>query len=137
MSAVTVKKPYGCGDKGPPEPLSPAAQWDESLTAAASLSCQDAVETMFFFLNCNVFLFFFPCTQETYTTKEKTLNINKTVSTVMAAGIHILQNQVHTVSHVCRYVIQHPLFPLWNRNIFLQSKLVGHFFHTVYFSYNP
>ena len=24
MSAVTVKKPYGCGDKGPPEPLSPA-----------------------------------------------------------------------------------------------------------------
>ena len=25
MSAVTVKKPYGCGDKGPPEPLSPAA----------------------------------------------------------------------------------------------------------------
>ena len=26
MSAVTIKKPYGCGDKGPPEPLSPAAQ---------------------------------------------------------------------------------------------------------------
>jgi len=25
MSAVTVKKPYGCGDKGPPEPLYPAA----------------------------------------------------------------------------------------------------------------
>jgi len=25
MSAVTIKKPYGCGDKGPPEPLSPAA----------------------------------------------------------------------------------------------------------------
>ena len=25
MSAVTVKKPYGCGDKGPPEPISPAA----------------------------------------------------------------------------------------------------------------
>ena len=25
MSAVTVKNPYGCGDKGPPEPLSPAA----------------------------------------------------------------------------------------------------------------
>jgi len=25
MSAVTVKKAYGCGDKGPPEPLSPAA----------------------------------------------------------------------------------------------------------------
>jgi len=23
MSAVTVKKPYGCGDKGPPVPLSP------------------------------------------------------------------------------------------------------------------
>ena len=31
MSAVTVKKPYGCGDKGPPEPLSPAAQRDEPL----------------------------------------------------------------------------------------------------------
>ena len=26
MSTVTVKKPYGCGDKGPPEPFSPAAQ---------------------------------------------------------------------------------------------------------------
>ena len=26
MSAVTVKKPYGCGNKGPPEPLSLAAQ---------------------------------------------------------------------------------------------------------------
>ena len=36
MSAV--KKPYGCGDKGPPEPLSPAA---------APLTCQDAVERMF------------------------------------------------------------------------------------------
>ena len=31
MSAVTVKKSCGCGDKGPPEPLSPAA---------APLSCQ-------------------------------------------------------------------------------------------------
>ena len=30
MSAVTVNNPYGCGDEGPPEPLSPAAQWDES-----------------------------------------------------------------------------------------------------------
>jgi len=38
MSAVTVKKPYGCGEKGPPELLSPAA---------APLSCQDAVEGMF------------------------------------------------------------------------------------------
>ena len=38
MSAVTVKKPCGCGDKGPPEPLSPAA---------APLTCQDAVERMF------------------------------------------------------------------------------------------
>jgi len=36
MSAVTVKKPHGCGDEGPPEPLSPAA---------APLSCQDAVES--------------------------------------------------------------------------------------------
>ena len=25
MSAVTFKKPYDCGDKGPPEPLSPVA----------------------------------------------------------------------------------------------------------------
>ena len=50
MSAVTVKKPYGCGDKGPPEPLSPAAQRDEPLTAAAPLSCQDAVERMFIVL---------------------------------------------------------------------------------------
>ena len=25
MLLITVKKPYGCGDKGPPEPLSPAA----------------------------------------------------------------------------------------------------------------
>ena len=40
MSAVTVKKPYGCGDKGPPEPLS----------AAAPLSCYDAVERMFIIL---------------------------------------------------------------------------------------
>ena len=31
----TVKKPYGYGDKGPPEPLSPAGQRDEPLTAAA------------------------------------------------------------------------------------------------------
>jgi len=37
MSAVTVKKPYGCGDKGPPEPLSP-------------LSCQYTVERMFIVL---------------------------------------------------------------------------------------
>ena len=50
MSAVTVKKPYGCGDKGPPEPLSPVAQRDESLSAAAPLSCQDAVERMFIIL---------------------------------------------------------------------------------------
>jgi len=50
MSAVTVEKPDGCGDKGPPELLSPAAQWDEPLTAAASLSCQDAVERMFIIL---------------------------------------------------------------------------------------
>ena len=48
MSAV--KKSYDCGDKGPPEPLSPAAQWDEPLTAAAPLSCQDALERMFIFL---------------------------------------------------------------------------------------
>ena len=34
MSAVTVKKPYGCGDKEPPEPLSPAAQWDEKWETA-------------------------------------------------------------------------------------------------------
>jgi len=47
MSAVTVKKPYGCGDKGSPELLSPAAQTDEPLTTAAPLSCQDAVEKMF------------------------------------------------------------------------------------------
>ena len=47
MSAVTVKKAYGCGDKGPPEPLSPAAQWDEPLTAVAPMSCQDAMERMF------------------------------------------------------------------------------------------
>jgi len=47
MSAVTIKKPYDCGDKGPHEPFSPAAQWDESLTAAAPLSCQDAVKRMF------------------------------------------------------------------------------------------
>ena len=46
MSAVTIKKPYGCGDKGPHEPLSPAAHRDESLTAAAPLTCQDAVERM-------------------------------------------------------------------------------------------
>ena len=51
MSAVTVKKPYGCGDKGPPEPLSPAAQWDEPLTATAPLSHQEAVEGMFIVLN--------------------------------------------------------------------------------------
>jgi len=38
MSAVTAKKPYDCGDKGPPEPLNPAA---------APLSCQDAVEGVF------------------------------------------------------------------------------------------
>ena len=50
ISAVTVKKPYGCGDKGPPEPLSLAAQWDKPLTAAAPLSCQDAVERMFIIL---------------------------------------------------------------------------------------
>ena len=50
MSAVTVKKPYGCGDKGPPEPLSPAEQLDEPLTAAAPLSCQGAVERMFIIL---------------------------------------------------------------------------------------
>ena len=25
MSTVTIKKPYDCGDKGPHEPLSPAA----------------------------------------------------------------------------------------------------------------
>ena len=50
MSAVTVRQPYGCEDEGPPEPLSPAAQWDEPLTAAAPLSCQDAVERMFIIL---------------------------------------------------------------------------------------
>ena len=44
MSAVTVK---GCGDKGSPEPFSSAVQWDEPLTAAAPLTCQDAVERMF------------------------------------------------------------------------------------------
>ena len=51
MSAVTVKKPVGdkwlWGHK-PCEPLSAAAQRDEPLTAAASLSCQDAVERMFY-----------------------------------------------------------------------------------------
>ena len=26
MSAATIKKPYSCGDKGSPEPLSTAAQ---------------------------------------------------------------------------------------------------------------
>jgi len=50
MEAITSKKPYGCGDKGPPEPFSPAAQWDEPLTAAASLFCQDAVERVFIVL---------------------------------------------------------------------------------------
>jgi len=40
MSAVTIKKPYGCWDKGPPEPLS------EPLTAAAPLTFPDAVERM-------------------------------------------------------------------------------------------
>jgi len=50
ISAVTVKKPYGCGDKGPPESFSPAVQRDESFTAAAPLSCQDAVDRMFIVL---------------------------------------------------------------------------------------
>jgi len=36
MSVVTIKKPYGCGDVGPPEPL----------TAASPLTCQGAVERM-------------------------------------------------------------------------------------------
>jgi len=43
MSAVIVKKPYGYGDKGPLEPLSPAAQGVEPSTAAVPLSYQDAV----------------------------------------------------------------------------------------------
>ena len=37
MSAITIKKPYSCGDKGPPEPLSPAAQWDEPLCSCSSV----------------------------------------------------------------------------------------------------
>ena len=48
MLTVTVKKSYGCGDEGPPEPLSPAAQRDEPLTTAAPLSCQFAVESLLF-----------------------------------------------------------------------------------------
>ena len=47
MSAITVKKRYGCGDKGPSEPLSPAAQLNKPLPAAAPLSCQDAVDGVF------------------------------------------------------------------------------------------
>jgi len=49
MSAVTVKKPYGCGDKGPPEPPEGPPE-EQPLTAAAPLTCQDAVERMFIVL---------------------------------------------------------------------------------------
>lgn len=38
-----VKKPNGCGDKGPPEPLRPALLWLEMLSATVHLSIQDTV----------------------------------------------------------------------------------------------
>ena len=47
MSAVTKSMAVGTKDL---LNLCPAAQWDEPLTAAAPLSCQDAVERMFIVL---------------------------------------------------------------------------------------